>query len=458
MRLTAVKILLLLIGIGLLATVSITRASFLEPTAPPPGGQTGIFLDINRSVQKKLGSLMIGTYDSADPGASKFFCLNVTEFPVWDEFDPDNYEHIKCIRSWQDLLSISTGTFVNLRTTDPSSPSIPDNYLSDAGYARIIGNGGPANFTFTSWTNNTGSGATSAVALATAVAMPDQQSAAYLVGRLRIDHGLGTVTPAQLCLNGNLGDLRTVGNPNGACIRDWTDIAGAGVSDYVKAQLAHASGWFEYVDEMQSGYPQLSKTGNFGAVALGSPPIDVWPAEYITSSFCGDGQCSQEIGEDAVSGSAFYCPFDCEPVPGAASLVVTPKDKYNTVTFKTSNNFTGQFGLTPYILIARTDSQIFNYTPMIGVRYKLGGDSSFNIIYAQDREWNRTYTFDDYGVSPSTQYTYWVYQATAYPRYNVPANVLKTTITTLYWYSGPGGGGGGGGEPPDPGPIQRPVD
>lgn len=308
-NLSIIMILLIVGGVG----NDVAAQTYVNPTAPPPGGRAATFLDTSAVTQLKLGSLFIGRTTSP-----KYFCLNaISSFPSGiSQADKDaGY----CINSWSSLIAGGLlPLYTNQFAVTGASPPFPiaEKYLDAAGtttgYLRVKGASSlttiittadafPLNTT-TAFYGDTGSS-------------PQAGSfAAYFNGRLKVDDISGLSRSGSLCLGSNTF--------NPSCTARFTDLCAtctgrSNYNDQIRYDVnnppavASLNGAGTVVHNQSARLTKETGAGTYG----GSWQFDSAVVGGVTNlptnkSYCLDGYCSKERGED-LPADGDYCPSDC---------------------------------------------------------------------------------------------------------------------------------------------------
>lgn len=370
---------------------------YIEPSSPPPAGRSAAILDTSGTTQKKLGSLTIGQ----SPSPLQRLCLNGTGDLTGGDDATSVAPNGHCITSWSNVVNALGGPFVALVPTSPSSPGTLANYSQQSGYVRLLGGGSEDNaYTWLSQTNDPSAGTTTALYARSQLI---EDMAGSFSGAVRIEPTAASL--GRLCLNGT--DNLSLASPGGHCIKDWSDIPGANINDQLTLQATTAP-------NTESGSVWLQAALNAGAVVLGAPPANQ-PAG-VTTPYCGDGMCSQEISED-ISSSSNYCALDCESIliPSLSAATISGGIRL-TITPRAFSS-----GTQPYILVVRSVDQNFTFGPTDGVQFPApSGDANFAIAYFQLRPNTNTFTYDDKtnGMQLGKKFYYRVYQGNGYPLFS----------------------------------------
>ncbi len=436
-----------IVAIVVMTLLSISRPLsaqvYIDPTGPAVGGRSATPLDTSATTQQKLGSLLIG---QTGLPASRI-CLNGTGNLVGgDDASPGNPGG-HCVTSWANVVNSLGAPFVDLVKTAPSGAAgnISSYNAPNSGYARLKASGPGTASTFLTEANNAvGAGTTTALYASTGYI---EDYAGYFSGKFSIEPT--AINRGRLCLNStcnyNAGDpacQNLINNFGYYCVSDWSQII-SNTNDRLSLQTSVSP-------TIESGTVLLKEGFSAGAAVIGVPPSTT--PLGTTVPFCGDGLCSREIHEDQ-SGNANYCALDCETIPLPNNVTA------QTITFGIGVTVTPTAiasSNTPYFLVVRSSNPSFVFEPQDGVKYKIGGNSTFAIVYAVQRPNASPFTFLDtaFGMIANKVYTYHVYEANPYPRYLKVASGSGFNYTSVTATAGPAAVGTGPEESPDGGDIQ----
>lgn len=282
---------LIVLGVLLILGPAAFAQTYIEPSTPL-GGTTAAPLTTSDSIQRKAGSLIIGT-----DGGSSQLCLNANTIEIPNQ--PNSAT--TCISSWGELGIVTSGQYVVVYKDDwtvdpPAGGSVLGPEPAQSGYARIQASQ-PDNQLYSiiaeapNLSNSAGVYATDNGA---------NTWAAYLRGRVYIGDGTAG-SSKKLCLNDSV-DYNPTGSPPNlkGCITTWNDISVPLGSQYVILQPAPGP------LVVQTGGEALTGAGVFGSdpavtippltggVVLGVPP----PGSSICLT-CGDGVCNSPTETDA---------------------------------------------------------------------------------------------------------------------------------------------------------------
>ena len=391
----------------------ISHALLVNPTAPPPGGQTAKPLNASAVAQQKLGSLILGSSQVGSPtcdlavGGNRNVCaqLCLNAAAVIDDTT-------KCIKSWGDLSGAATESFVTLITSGFDNLNLP-NPQPGYGYVRMEGAASVTN----PYTFRLGPSSNSLSTLF-ADGLNIDNYAGNFFGRVAINPSISGAS-GRLCLNGT--------GPTD-CISSWTDIPAASTADKLTLQTSTTT-------VTESGSVNLASAFNAGSITLGDP-IDI-PLNLK----CGDGLCS--AGGSAPE-TANNCAIDCAAVNPLTSFTATATpgiDNQVSLTFRTASQSPAG---SVNVLVVRSDNPNFTFAPADGLTYAVGGMSSFAVVHAETHGQNTLSSFFDtgYGLIANTTYTYRAYQGNPYPRYSTALSASATPTGTVV------GDGGGDDEEP----------
>ncbi len=407
-RLTSTKysLLLLTAGLGVFGWLGpAVGQTFIEPSAPAPGGRSASWITTTDKTEWKVGSLQVGTVTIRSK-----ICLNAT-----DQDDPN-----RCIDDWSDVVDKLGGPFVPLRKSGlaPAAEQYQREYFTTptatpTGAVAIQASGTDQAISLLA-DANTGLSITAGAALFASDGGQDTNLAAQFDGRVSIGPTelYGILTPGQLCLNSPTAVPYVSGAATG-CITTWSEITST-ITNYVRLQPTNPP-------TADAGSARVTGVGNFGAVILGHPP-----AGQPNQTFCGDGYCATHLNEN-VSGNGNYCPVDCTApnpptnltvaVPGSTSLLLS-------ITGQTQQP-TGNY----YLLLVRSSSPTFTFVPQNGVSYTPGMSvNGARIVASIIATGSTTYSRIDVGLTRGTTYYYRLYQANLFPIYN--QTPLARTFTT----------------------------
>lgn len=389
-------------------TLSTSAQTFIEPPAAPTGGNSASWITTSSRTERKLGSLSLGT--NTVPAS---LCLNAT----------NESDAARCVSSWAQVINLSGGPFVALRTTGlaAGAQSDPAQYFStpaanagDVGAVAIQATG--TNQAISLLVEANAGISSAAYGLFAGDGGVATNYAAYFSGKVGIGTttlvGGGTGPAGQLCLNS------TVAYTSGAtagCVTSWAELVG-GLSAFVHLQNTSSM-------TTDVGTAGVNEIGNFGSVVIGHPP-----AGQPAKTFCGDGMCSTNLNED-VGADANYCAIDC-------STPAQPAQFTALYAFQGAAYFEGVgTAQTPsgtvQLLAVRSANPSFiedtrtEFTPQNGVSYSTGMVvNGVTIVYAGPATPGAVRSFSDNGLTTGSTYYYRLYQANSYPVYN------QTPLTT----------------------------
>lgn len=407
---------------------SVAMAQLVNPTAPPPAGQTAQPLTSSSATQQKTGTLVIGALGAAgtncsptDTSGCAALCLNAT--------GPTDSSGA-CIKSWSDIANAVGNSYLQLTSAAFPSTSLP---ASQTGVVSMKGTDGQARPYTINLTADTVGGSTGLYADGRRI----DQYAGYFIGKVSIAADLNG-TRGRICLNSkdNYGVVPTEDAKGYYCITTWSDIRGAPITD--KLTLAAAAN-----PATETGNVVLSRAYGAGSVVIGDP------VNLSVALKCGDGMCSAGT-TPALSENATNCPIDCATVPQPANFTTTGQTEKVSVVYQSANDTTSSL---VRVLIVRSDQSDFIFKPVDGVVYPLGGNSRFAIIYSNTFSRLSTLSIVDaantYGMVSGRTYYYRAYQANLYPRYASEVTGIATpTVSGAPIGSGDNGGGESSGENP----------
>lgn len=402
---------------------SVTMAQLINPTAPPPAGQTAQPLTTSSVTQQKTGTLVIGatsaTCSATDTSGCASLCLNAT--------GPTDTSGA-CIKSWSDIANAVGNSYLQLTSAAFPSTALPS---SQTGVVSMKGTDGQARPYTINLTADTVGGSTGLYADGRRI----DQYAGYFIGKVSIAAALNG-TRGRICLNSkdDYGAVPAEDAKGYYCITTWSDIRGAPITD--KLTLAAAAN-----PATESGNVVLSRAYGAGSVIIGDP------VNVSVALKCGDGMCSAGT-TPALSENATNCPIDCAVVPQPASFTTTGQTDKVSIVYQSANDTTSPL---VRVLIVRSDQPDYIFKPVDGVIYPLGGNSRFAVIYSNSFSRQSTLSIVDasgtYGMVSGRTYYYRAYQANLYPRY--AAEVTGIAAPNL-----PGGGGNGGGGSTGENPVK----
>lgn len=405
---------ILFVFFGVVGASSVTMAqTFIEPPAAPTGGNSASWITTSSRTERKLGSLSLGTDTSPVS-----LCLNST----------DASDVARCVSSWGQVINLSGGPFVALRTTGvaaslQSDPvqyfSTPAGNASDFGSVAIQANGTGQAISLLVEANNNISSA--AYGLFAGDAGVTTNYAAYFSGKVGVGTttlvGGGTGPAGQLCLNS------TVAYTNGAsvgCITSWAELFG-GISNFVRLQTTNAPA-------ADAGTAGIDEIGNFGSVVIGHPP-----AGQPTKVFCGDGMCSTNLNEDA-SADANYCAIDCS-VPAIPALFTTLYAYQGNAYLEATGSTQTPSGAVQLLVVRSSNPTFYDdtrseFTPQNGVAYSAGSTiNGVTVVYSGPATPGSPRSIIDTGLTVGETYYYRLYQANALPVYNPTPLVSLAAIS-----------------------------
>lgn len=408
---------LLLIVVSSLPMVHYVAAeNLVNPTSPPPGGQTAEPISTSAREQHKLGSVIIGPSGSATV-TNPSVCLNTNSV--------DATSSLKCIKNWGDVGGVFNSSYVKLHQTDVANGAAA---LRQSGYVRLKGNNlsaYPITSRFAVYNGTKPSGAYTALY---ADGLTLDNNAGYFAGTLGIEPTVNN-TPGRLCLNGTAAP----GSSDGYyCISQWSEIATT-ISN--KLTLQSLTG----TPVNEQGNVGLGQAFNAAAFVIGDP---------VALGFnytCGDGMCN--AGETSTAGSK-YCPIDCAAIKPLTGL--TANQSGEDVILNVSTGAAQEpIGSPVTVLVVRSDVSTLGFKPMGGTTYARAGTTSFEIVGSRTCTSGVTTgcTLTDSTVDSSNSlivgktYFYSAWQGNAYPRYQMSgASTASVKIT---------GPGSNPDEPPD---------
>lgn len=407
-----------LIAVALFVLPPLARGQIINPTAPPPAGQTAVPLNTSSGWQWKLGSLIIGDNGR---GNTKL-CLNAPAGIV----DPSTVSDPTCIVTWNELGAGLAGGFVSLRGEVIAVPGNLASYAApQRGYVRLRGNQNTYGATLRSEANKDLGGSTALYA----DGLDYYNYAGYFSGRLAIEPTASTL--GLLCLNSTSND-----GAGHYCISHWSDIAPAAISNKLTLQDPSVA------PSTEQGNVFIKQAFTAGSFIIGDPI-----ALSVTLK-CGDGMCSNY---GPTPENTTNCSIDCALISRAATFTITPD-----INSAVLHIVTGSQGADPnvYVLVARSSTPTFAFEPVNGTSYAVGGTNALKIVIARVQAANSTYNFTDSGLTGDATYYYRVYQANLYPRYTptiAQPGYLSASVLVQ---------NGGGGEcincDPNPDPVRHP--
>lgn len=392
-----------------------SHAQMVNPSAPPPGGQTAVPLNTGSQVQEKLGSLIIGQSRSGT---------------VCDLSDPDNncaqlclngIGASNCLKSWSDLAAAINSSYVRLNTTEFSFLSDAD-AVTQTGYINIRGTSALTKpNTVTLSVNDNG---TNPLGLAYTALYADAGQlgnfAAVFAGTLAVEPASGGAR-GTLCLNGTgsppLPNTATDGH---YCISNWSDIPVLStLTNKLTRQIPTPANPLA-VETSNAGNVGLPGGFGAGAVVLGDPNgLSCVAGACVT---CGDGMCG--TNENATT-----CAIDCAAILPATSITAAGgADALVTVTAPV------QTGMARRALVVRSDTPNNAFTPVNGVTYTVGTTSNFAVVFSSTINISASqnqFSFFDRNLIDGQSYTYTVYLANLYPRYSTPISASFVPDVTL---------------------------
>ncbi len=365
------------------------RAVYNEPSSKPtelvpnPALQ---FLNGADYPQQKLGSLIVGR--GGGISNERQLCLNGTATYVAGSGG-------SCISSWSQIVGTVEGR-LRLSTLGAGAGGVLADYTTiDNGFIRLQNQS--LNGAYSLITANASPAPTGSTAL---LAMSNSTSsyAGYFSGRLWVGSLAGVA--GQLCLNGAQAFNATT--RTGHCIQAWTDLIFRGGVGWWRLQSSPMT--------PDSGRIALTNSFLTGTLIVGD-------AAAVGSQYtCGDGLCS---GDE----SAGSCSLDCAAIPAPSAMTATPGDRQATVQF---NGAAGN----AYVLTRQTDTATV-WQPMDGVAYTAPTVSGpATIVGVGTVPVGGAVQFIDSGLTNGTVYTYYAWQANAFPRYSVQASAAVTPVAS----------------------------
>lgn len=382
------------------------RASYSEPSTTPttfdlpnPALQ---FLNGADYPQQKLGSLIVGS----DTPNERQLCLNGTA-----TYNPSGpLPRYGCISAWSDIIGTVAGK-LQLSTLGAGQGGKLADYTVQPGYIHLKNQvAGQDTGVYSLITANASTPPAGAAALL-AISNSTSSYAGYFSGRLWIGSLAGVA--GQLCLNGTQTFNATTRTGN--CISAWTDLIFRG-----------GTGWWR----LQSS----PMTADSGRIALNSSfltgTLVVGDAAAVGNQYtCGDGLCSS--GEQ----SAGSCPLDCAAIPSPTAMTAVPGDRQAAVSF---NGAAGN----AYVLTRQTDTATV-WQPMDGVAYAAPAVfGPATVVAVGNVPGGGVVQITDTGLTNGTAYTYYAFQANAFPRYSAQTSAVVTpaasTVLTVVRAGSPG--------------------
>lgn len=405
---------MLFVFVGVVSVSSVAMAqTFIEPPAAPTGGSSASWITTSSRTERKLGSLSLGT--TASPVS---LCLNAT----------NESDAARCVSSWGQVINLSGGPFVALRTTglaasfqsDPAQYfSTPNSNASDFGSVAIQASGtGQAISLFVEANSSISS---AAYGLFAGDAGVTTNYAAYFSGKVGVGTttlaGGGTGPAGQLCLNSTVA--YTTGASAG-CITSWVELVG-GLNNFVRLQTTNAP-------TADVGTAGINEIGNFGSVVIGHPP-----AGQPTKVFCGDGFCSTNLNEDT-SADANYCAIDCSAPALPAAFETLYAYQGNAYLEATGSAQTPSGAVQ--LLVVRSSNPTFysdtrsEFTPQNGVAYSAGSViNGVTVVSYGPATPGSPRSITDTGLTVGETYYYRLYQANSFPVYNTTPLVSVAVIS-----------------------------
>lgn len=397
-----------ILGILLFAPAAVAQNIF-EPPASPPGGNSASWISTDATTERKLGSVMIGSF-----GSPASLCLNASGVGDTD----------RCVTSWNDAIA-KAGDFVLRRTSglsasDQANPlkyfDIPTatkvgTVVIQAGSNQAISLLAEANTGINSASYGLYAGNSGALA----------NYAAYFDGLVGVGPtkitGVGVPPPGEICLNGTSPYVYP--NPYG-CVSSWSQVVGS-AGNYVRLQANNPP-------TADVGNAAVNEIANFGSVMVGHPP-----ANQPAKSFCGDAICSTHLNEQ-LSTDANYCIIDCTPVVGPFSLIEL--FSYQGIAqFRMRAAASNPTTITRLLLI-RSENPAFitniqsEFVPQNGVIYNEGSTiGSLRVVYSRQVSTSTDVSISDTGLVDGTTYYYRLYQSNNYPIYYPNPLVESATPT-----------------------------
>lgn len=411
-------IFLLVLSVAVFTHFSPVHALLINPSAPPPGGQSAKpFFATTALEQAKKGSLILGARSAScapefgmTTGCAKL-CLNAGT--------SSDAEH--CVASWSDLTNVFAASLVAVRQEALTGPDVAQ---FQSGYVYLRGSDAATEPETVQLGVPTAAGTFSALV---ADSQDSDNLAGAFVGNFGVEPnrsgGLG-----KICLNGT-GDTPT---PDGKyCISSWNQIT-VSIANKLTLQTATT---FPLIEQ---GNVRLTQAFQAGSVIIGDP-------QFIDRAYtCGDGLC-RNTGSNPES--AVNCPVDCEAISAPSTL--TANGLTDQVQLRITTGAAMSSTSSHVVIIARSDDPNFTWSPIQGVQYTVGGTSSFAIAVASTCGPNLTCTFIDngYGMSGGTTYYYRAFIGNRFPRFS---STIKTAQATP-----DSGTSGGEDDPGDLPPVRR---
>lgn len=413
----------------------VQAANLVNPTAPPPGGQTAEPLNASAVEQHKLGSLIIGTQSATcdfglggNQNSCAQLCLNAGSI--------GNAQ--KCIKQWGDISGVLNSTLVVLHSESVTSGANAIQQSGQSGYARLKGNN-VANYPVTSRFRVPDCGGGGCAGTYTALyanGLTLDNNAGYFAGSLGIGPTVNG-SDGRLCLNGT-ADSAADGH---YCIYHWSDITTT-VTNKLTLQPLTATATAE------TGHVALGQAFNSASVVIGDP------TGLGLAYTCGDGMCN--AGENSTSGDPKYCPIDCAAIKSMVAVTATQVGADVSLNLSTGAS-QEPLGSLVTVLVVRATVANSAFRPTNGVTYARGGTTSFEIVGSRtcSAGVSSGCTLTDTSVDGNnslvagTTYYYSAFQGNLYPRYQTaaPATANITIQST-------GGNNGGDINPPeDPPPV-----
>lgn len=292
--------------------------TYISPTAPPPGGRSASLLDTSGITQLKLGSLFVG-----QASTPKYFCLNAVSSTIGSIAQAD-IDAGYCINSWS---SLTAGGLLPLYPDQFSvgggSPPFPDaeNYFMAAnatpGYVRIRGTSSQPSLAVTA---DTFPGNTTSGYYGDAGSSPLNSYAAYFNGRLKVDDisGSGNENSGSLCLGSNVSNPNCIDHFSDLCATctarlDYSDQLLFDTNNPPKMAAVHTGNVLIHNQSARLTKETGSSTAG-GAWQFESAVVGGFSSTPDNKSYCGDGYCSTERGENS-GADPDSCPIDCSAFP-----------------------------------------------------------------------------------------------------------------------------------------------
>lgn len=392
----------------------VEAATLINPTSPPPGGQTAEPITSSSTEQRKLGSLIIGP--SGSSGADNpLLCLNAS----------DLLDDTKCISNWSEVNGIFGSSYVKLNIGALFFP--PTGQQLQSGYVRLQGDdleNYPVTSRFAVYDGLSGTPVGTYTALYADGLSPDNM-AGYFVGTFGVEPSVNG-SLGRLCLNGTAASAAD-SSAGHYCISQWSQVVPNITNKFTLQSLTPTS---SPVSEI--GGVSLGQAFNSGAMIIGDPST----MEFKIT--CGDGMCN--AGETATAGPK-YCPIDCVSIGSIA--IFTATSNVNGVDLEITTGTQSPAGTPRTILVVRSDAALNSFRPMHGIKYARGGTTNFAVVDTKTctpflgRPSCTVYITDPAsmtdpaytGLISGRTYYYSAWQGNAYPRYQLsPTSALPVSM------------------------------